>query len=133
MSQENVEIVREAWAAFVERGVAGAVEYYAEDCVVEAFPEAPDRETRDGRDGVRERYRDFSEAWGDLTMEPVELIDAGAETVVAVVAMHGRGEGSGAVIDGPIVFVYELRDDMIIWDRPFRSKRQALEAAGLSE
>jgi hypothetical protein len=44
--------------------------------------------------------------------------------------MHGRGEGSGTVIDGLIVFVYELRDGMIIWDRPFRSKRQALDATG---
>jgi hypothetical protein len=30
MSQENVEIVREAWRAFIERGVDGVIEYYAE-------------------------------------------------------------------------------------------------------
>jgi hypothetical protein len=65
-----------------------------------------------------------------LGWEPLEFIDVGADTVVAVVAMHGRGEGSGTVIDGLIVFVYELRDGMIIWDRPFRSKRQALDATG---
>jgi ketosteroid isomerase-like protein len=133
MSEENVEVVREAWAAFIERGIAGAEEYYAEECEVEAIPDAPDRETRVGREGLRERYRTFSEAWGDLVMEPTELIDAGDETVVAVVAMHGQGEGSGAVIDGLIVFVYELRDGMVIRDRPFTSKREALEAAGLSE
>ncbi len=30
-------------------------------------------------------------------------------------------------------FVYEVRDGKIVRDRPFMSKSQALEAAGLSE
>jgi ketosteroid isomerase-like protein len=133
MSEENVEVVRQAWKAFNEHGIEAAVEYYAEDCVVEALPEAPDRETRAGREGVRERNRVFNEAFGDLDWEPVEFIDAADDIVVAVIALHGRGQGSGTPIDAPIAFVYGLRDGMLVRDRPFRSKDQALEAAGQRE
>jgi ketosteroid isomerase-like protein len=91
MSQENVEVVRRAWNAYRQGGMAAALEYFAEDCV----------------------------------------IDAGRDVVIAVVAMTGRAEGSGAPLDAPAVFVYELRDGAIVRDRPFTSKSQALEAVGL--
>ena len=133
MSEENVEIVREAWTVFREQGIEGAVEYYAENCVVEALPDAPDPDTYEGRQGVRERHRFFHEAWGGLEWEPVEFINASDDIVVAVIAMRGRGQGSGAPIDVPMAFVYELRDGMVVRDRPFTSKDQALEAAGLRE
>ena len=133
MSEENVEVVREAWRAFIERGVDGVAEYYAEDSVIEALPDAPDRATRNGREGVRKRYRDFSEAWEDLSWEPVEFIDAGDDIVVAVIVMRGRGQGSGAAVETPLAFVYELRDGKLVRDRPFTTRGQALEAAGLSE
>ena len=57
----------------------------------------------------------------------------GALVVVAVIAMHGRGKGSGAPFDLLPYFVYEVRDGRIVRDRAFTSKAQALEAAGLSE
>jgi ketosteroid isomerase-like protein len=53
--------------------------------------------------------------------------------VVAVIAMHGRGKGSGAPFDLLPYFVYEVRDGRIVRDRAFTSKAQALEAAGLRE
>ena len=53
MSQENVEILREAWRAYQERGIDAALEYCADDCVCEDFPELPDRATyRGGMDGA---------------------------------------------------------------------------------
>jgi ketosteroid isomerase-like protein len=66
-------------------------------------------------------------------MEPVEFIDAGAGVVVAVIAMAGSGRGSGAPMDAPAAFVYEMRDGKVVRDRAFSSRSQALEAAGLSE
>jgi ketosteroid isomerase-like protein len=52
---------------------------------------------------------------------------------VAVIAMHGRGDGSGASFDAPAVFVHELRAGKVARMRAFTTKAQALEAAGLSE
>ena len=133
MSRENVEIVRQAWKAYDERGIDGYLDYVAEDCVCEDFPELPDRGTYIGREGQRERYWHFVGIWGEFAMDPVEFIDAGNDVVIAVVAMTGRGEGSGAPLHAPAVFVYELRDGAVVRDRPFTSKVQALEAVGLRE
>jgi len=133
MSEENVEIVRQAWKGFTDRGLDAALDYFAGDCVCEDFPELPDHATYEGKEGVRERNRQFTETWGDLVFEPMEFIDAGVDVVVAVIAMRGHGSGSDAPIDAPAVFVYELRDGKIVRDRAFTSRSQALEAAGLRE
>jgi len=132
MSQENVEVVRDAWRAYTTRGIDATLDYYSEDCVCEDVPELPDRATYRGREGLRERYRHFVEAWGDFAAEPMEFIDGG-DVVVALIAMHGRGTGSGAPFDLLPGFVLEVRDGKIVRDRAFTSRRQALEAAGLLE
>ena len=82
---------------------------------------------------MRERNRQFTETWGDVSFEPVEFIDAGDDVVVAVVAIRGHGRGSDVPIDGLAVFVYDVRDSAIVRDRAFESRREALEAAGLRE
>ena len=87
---------------------------------------------REGR-AIRLRYEEWAEAWAELTWEPLEFIDAGEDVVVAVVAMRGRSQVGDAPVDIPVSFVYELRDSLVVRDRPFGSKDQALEAAGLSE
>ena len=66
-------------------------------------------------------------------MEPREFIDAGEGVVIAVVDMTGRGKGSGAPLDAQAFFVCELDAGLIVRDRAFTSRSQALEAAGLSE
>jgi ketosteroid isomerase-like protein len=132
MSQENVEILRAGWKAFIEGGVDATLGYYAEDCVCEDFPELPDGASYEGHEGLRKRNRQFTESWEDLVFEPVEFIDAGDQIVVAV-AMRGHGRGSDTPMDAAAVFVYEVRDGKIVRDRAFTSRSQALEAAGLRE
>ena len=119
--------------AVVDGAITSLDEYFAEDCVVEDFPEMPDRARYVGREGVRERDRHFAEIWGDFVIEPVEFIDGGDRGVVVMVAIRGHGKGSGAPIDAPTAFVSELRDGKIARDRAFTSRSQALEAAGLSD
>jgi ketosteroid isomerase-like protein len=132
MSQENVEVVREAWRAYKDRGIESSLEYIAEDWVGEDVPELPDRATYEGMEGLRKRYWRFVEIWGDFVAEPVEFIDAG-DIVVAVISMRGRGRESDTPFDFLPAFVYEVRDGKIVRDRPFMSKSQALEAAGVQE
>ncbi len=132
MSQENVEIAGQAWAAYAEGGWDAALPYFAQDCVVEDFPEMADREHYGGREGLRERDRHFRESFGDFAIEPVEFIEVGG-SVVAVFAMHVRGRGSGAPLDVEAAFVYDFRDGHIARDRAYSSKSEALRAAGLSE
>ena len=64
MSQENVEIVREAWNAYRAQGIEGYVEYLRGGLRREDFPELPDSATYSGRKGGLDRYRHFADAWG---------------------------------------------------------------------
>jgi ketosteroid isomerase-like protein len=132
MSEENVEVVRAAWRAYQERGRDAALEYFAENCVCEDFPELPDRATYTGRDGWLERDRQFRRPWADIVFKPAEFIDAGSEVVV-VATMHGHGKGSSAPMQTTFAFVYEVRDGSVVRDRAFTSRGHALEAVGLSE
>jgi ketosteroid isomerase-like protein len=133
MSKENVEVVRRAWKAYNEKGIEAVGEYFADDCVSEDVPDLPDRATYRGKAGAQERERHFRETWGDWAWEPEEFIDAGDDVVVAMVVMRAHGRGSGAPVEVPAAFVYELRDGRIVRDRAFTSRSQAIEAAGLSE
>jgi ketosteroid isomerase-like protein len=133
MSEGNVEVVREAWNAYGERGIDGYVEYCAEDWVGDDVPELPDGASYRGTEGARERERHFREMWADWSWEPVEFRDAGGDIVVAVFVMRARGRGSDVPVEIEGGFVYEVRDGKIARDCAFTSKDQALEAAGLSE
>lgn len=132
MSQQNLEIVRRLWKAYADDGINVLLDYYTEDCVVEDFPELPDRATYAGGEGIRERYRHFLETWGEFDIEPVEFINAG-DAVVVTCEVQGHGKGSGTPFAAPVVFVSELRGGKVVRDRAFTSKSEALEAAGLPE
>src|SRR5512133_3391832 len=133
MSEEHVEIVRRAWNGAVDGGVEAALGCFTENCVMEDFPELPDRAVYRGRDGVREIDQHFREMWGAFDQDPHEFIDAGDNLVIAAVAMHGRGKGSGAPLDAKAFWVHELQASKIAHMRAFTTKEQALEAAGLRE
>ena len=133
MSEENVEVVREMWSAYNARNVDRSLDYFAEDCVVEDVPDLPDRAIYKGRKGVQERNLHFRKTWGDWAWELEEFIDAGDDVVVAMLVVRAHGSGSGTPVEAKAAFVYEVRDGKIVRDRPFTSRSQALEAAGLSE
>jgi ketosteroid isomerase-like protein len=133
MSQQNVEVVQRGWAAFLSGGTQATLDGWTEDCVFEEFQEMPDSGRYVGHAGVLEAVQHFTEAWGDLTFEPLEFIDVGDDQVIAVVGYRGRGRSSGAPMKTPVAWLYHLRDGRIARARAFISKQQALEAAGLPD
>ena len=134
MSQEHVAVARQAWKAYAEQGVDAALVFYSEDCVIEDFPEMPDRAALyHGPQGFRDRDRNFRESWTDLVIKPVEYIDVGDDGVVVVIAMTGAGLGSHAPLNALAAFVWEIRGGEIIRDRAFTSRAEALKAVGLEE
>ena len=133
MSQGNVEIVRREYEYFNRTGDLTAERY---DATFEFhdFEGAP-QPIRRGFDEWRNWARDVREAFGDFVLEPLEL-EAYGERVVAMVALRGRGSGSGVdleQIQPPFAAVWTLRDGKVVRGEIFRSKREALEACGLSD
>ena len=61
-----------------------------------------------------------------------EFIDAG-DVVVVVARQTGRGRGSGAKITQRIVYSFGFRGGKVTYFEAHRTKRGALDAAGLKE
>ena len=134
MSQENVEIVRDAFVAY-NRGDLDALldEYWVDDIDYRAVEGAPDDHGPiHGKAAMRAYFQDWFDTFDDLKVDPLELIDAG-EDVVAVLQFGGRAKLSGVETDLTFAVVYTLRNGKVARGREYWTKEQALEAAGLRE
>ncbi len=133
MSQENVEIVRGIWDADRRRDVEAVRAAYAPDVEWEDCTGLwGDWGVARGPDGIQEAWRRWYEAFEDVQMEFGEVAEGGDNVVVTYHA-HGRGRGSGAVVDQAITLIWTLRDGKVVRIRGYGDRAQALEAAGLRE
>ena len=86
-----------------------------------------------GHAAVRAYVQDWLDTFGDFKVEPVELIDAGGNRVVAVLRIGGRAKLSGVETDLTYAVVYAIRDGKIARGREYWTRDEALEAAGLAD
>ena len=130
MSQENVEVVRRAFAYEVygrgDRAEAEAI--FDPYVVMKPTEEGPSY----GLDAVRDNFEHWREAWDELEVRVEEVIDAG-DRVLLTAHHRGRGQGSGVEVDTRFYEVYMLRDGKVVRVDEFSDRAEALEAAGLRE
>jgi ketosteroid isomerase-like protein len=132
MSEETVEIVRALFAD--PRGMIGAAsERAAADVEFDFTDLYPDRPAFTGVEEMR-RFRETG-PWGDapIAMEPQRLIDIDAERVLAFVRIRATGHGSGVPVELSSAIEFTVRDSKLTRFKVYRDRRQALDAAGLSE
>ena len=133
MSQENVAIVRrtiearnrdlDEWTTFFHPDVEGS------DSMIVAGM-APETH---GIDELRREVERWDEGFLEWREEVLGLDDRG-EVVVAEVRFHGRGGASGASVTSAQVDFYRVREGRIVEYRSgYRTREEALAAAGLSE
>ena len=134
MSQENVEVVRDQFAATNERDFPRAMSHYAEDVELVVDPDAfLERGTFKGRDAVGRWFANWF-----TTFEPgyhfdiEEARDLG-DVVLLVASHHGRGRASGVEVHGQTGYLYRLRGGKIVRVELYPGRAEALEAAGLRE
>ena len=129
MSQENVEVVRRAVDAFNRDGPEAALAWLAPDVEWHDLPDLPDAEIHRGHRGFLKAFEQF---FGGLELYRVnidEVIDHGAQMVVCARNI-GQGKGSGARFEQRIFGVFTVRNRLVgraVW---FRTREEALEAAG---
>jgi ketosteroid isomerase-like protein len=135
MSKENVGVVQAATDAFARDGVDGWLEYFTDDVDYRAAEGAiDDRGPLHGKDALRAYAEDWTEMFDDVRFEPVEVIDAGDDTVIAVMRISGRPKGTSAeALTLSVAGVNTIRDGKIARSREYWTREEALEAAGLSE
>lgn len=142
MSQDNVDIVREAMALADEARNADLSEP-ARDALIGRFTNLvatdaqfdmsgrvfnPDVYT--GKAGLRRLLREIREVWDEFRVTPERFVDAG-DRVVVIEAIRGRGRSSNVPVESRSASIWTLRDGQIIHMKTSYDPREALEAAGL--
>ena len=124
--EQDVERLRGAYEAFNEGGGIDAIlERLAPEFQVRDRQSSPDRQTRYGKEGVKQLFDSYMEAFDALRLEPEEFIAVGNDIVVPL-QQRIRGKGSGAVVMGRIVHVWTMREGAAFRLRIFGDKEQAL-------
>jgi hypothetical protein len=78
-------------------------------------------------------FRTGIDTFDGFRADPLELIDAGEDQVVAVLRVMGRAKLSGVETDLIFATLYTLREGKIARGREYATRDDALEAAGLSD
>jgi ketosteroid isomerase-like protein len=131
MSQENVEIVRRGYEAYV-RGDVSAMLGDVDDEMV-TYREEPDGATFRGPDGLMQAIAEWVEDFEDFSFAPEQFIDANDSQVVVRVHQAATGSRSGAHIEGEFWFVHTVRDAKLVRLDMFADKEKAFALAGLRD
>jgi ketosteroid isomerase-like protein len=127
VSRENIELIKEGFAAHNRGDLDALVELYDPECVFETLLLGTHR----GNEAIRHIYAENQRTMAGYDVVPEELIDAG-DKVVAVVKMVGSGSASRIAMDEGFAFVFTLEDGRCVREQAFRNRDEALEAAGLA-
>ena len=133
MSRENVEVVREMWAAYARGDFQASLEAYTEDTVFDDTRYRPDGAVHLGRDALSDLVRTWRGAWEDYKAEAEQVLDAGGDRVAVLLRETGRGKGGGVELTNRWGNVLTVRDGKIVHTMVYRTPEEALDAVGLRE
>jgi ketosteroid isomerase-like protein len=132
MSQENVAAVEAAYEALARGGLDRFLDHWTDDLDYRSVEGAlDDRGPILGREALRTHMQDWIDTFDEFRVDPVELIDAGRDVVVAVMRYGGRARLSGIETDETYGVVFTIHDGKIARGREYETRGEALEAAGL--
>jgi ketosteroid isomerase-like protein len=132
MSQENIEIARQAIAAYNRRDFEGMRALNHPDVELDwSASRGLQAGVYRGWDEVMSMYQNFLETFEEVVMEPDRFIESGDLVVVPnSTRMRGR---DGIQTDARSAIVFEIRSGRVARIRLYQETREALAAAGLSE
>jgi ketosteroid isomerase-like protein len=131
MSEENVQLARNAVAAFNRRDVLGLVEMTTDDFQWVTWTGTVQSTVYDGAEGLADYFQD-ADVWEVLNLDVEEFRDLG-DRVLVVGTFHARGGGSGAQLRAPYYSAFFFSEGKLARVLSFRTEGEALEAAGHSE
>ena len=132
MSEENVEIVQKAVEIINAREVPE--DLIEPDIQIQNVPTAVTDNLYAGAEGIREWQEDFLAVMDETARFGIdEVLAHEGDVVVARFQLVGHGRASGAPLDLRWFVVCWVRDGRIARIESYASRREALEAAGLSE
>lgn len=127
MAQENVEIIRSAYAEPDPLTTFAA--QLAPDAEFDFTAVYPDRPILRGVEEIR-RFR-AEGPWGPLSFEPERFFDVDAERVLVFVRALGTGKLSGVPGEARVAHEFTFRNGLLVRFKVYRDREEALKAAGL--
>jgi ketosteroid isomerase-like protein len=132
MSQENVEIVRDAYARYNAGERTPEPSFWHPDGEYHAAREDPDSAVHRGIDAIRRQFASWHEAYPDLRVDVLDA-EANGDQVLLWVRFVGHGAASGIPLEMELAHLYTMRDGKAAKVVEYMDRNEALEAAGLSE
>jgi ketosteroid isomerase-like protein len=135
VSQPDVDVVLDQFAAVNERDFERAMDRYAEDVRLFASPASgPKAGVFEGKEAVGEWFGDWFRTFAPgyrFEVEEARELDSG---VIFILATHGgRGRMSGAEVRGETGYLYRVRGGKVSQVGFYADREEAVEAAGLPE
>lgn len=135
MSQADVDVVLQQFAATNAREFARAMDLYADDVVLVVDSDwSIAAGTYEGKAAVGDWFGDWFRTFGaDVHFEITDSRDLGAGLVYLYVEIEGSGRASGATTQMKTAYLYRVEDGLITRAGLFPDSADALEAAALPE
>jgi hypothetical protein len=131
MSQENVELARQAYGALNRRDLPAYLDLM--DANVEAVPRVAVIEGGyHGHDGIRRWWGHLAAFLPDIILDIDAVRDFGDLTVISG-RMRGHAAGSHTPVDEPVWTAAEWRDGKCVWWGTYDTEAEAVLAARLRE
>jgi ketosteroid isomerase-like protein len=131
MSRENVETLRQLADAFNRRDTEAALALL--DPEVEFHSALVEKKTYRGYAGMRQYREDLDAVWSEWRVDDARFLPAGADQVLQLYRIVGRGSASGVAVEQDIAILWTLRTGRVTEGTVFLDQTDALEAVGLRE
>jgi ketosteroid isomerase-like protein len=104
---------------------------YAEDVVF--VRSGPDGGEYRGLAGLGAAWRDFLGAWDDFRIQAERVVPGVGDVYVLMLRLHGRGKGSGLIMEEEVANLVRMRDGRIARLEMFWDRDAALRSAGAQD
>ena len=119
MSEQSVEVVKRAYAAFAEGDVPAVLGMFADDIEWHEAEGMPYGGVYRGGEAVLQNvFGPISQDVEGFAVTPEEFMATG-DTVAVVVSYTGTGKATGKPLDLPIVHVWDIQDGKAVRFRQF--------------
>lgn len=132
MSEQNVELVREAFQAW-DSNDADEFAQHLDPVFEYEVTYGPEKGVHRGWQATVDAFDQWQEPFSDYHWKPETFLDAGDEHVVVPFIEGGHGRASGVQIEQRPAFVCAVRDGKILRLTEYPTTADALAAIGRSE
>ena len=129
MVEDNLQVVRGAFDAYLRGDIPAMLEAVDPEIVITQLPDQPDFREFRGPEGFLQSMTEWTGAWDGWSIELRELRAIDNDHVLASCLQRGRGKGSGIQVEADVYFVFTLRRGKVVRWQMFESEQHALRAA----